>query len=167
MLEKLKDGQLVAVNLVSFIYYHTDPMRVIEESLMPCGTLNMKLCIDTEGALSHKMCVPAFPRILWKSMGSAKITDISISINQLKSLCDLDTVHGRTAFIYSLLQILAKKLWWTELNLDEIQNLSNYKSDLRKSLIENIKKDCSHKQFIDKFFLPLIVESASSGCLIN
>lgn len=162
MLEKLKDGQLVAVNLVSFIYSHTNPMQVVEDSLMPCGTVNIKLCVDSAGLLSHRIYMPSFPCIMRKLNGHALITDISVPVSRLKGHADLDSIQGRSTFIFSLLQILAKELWWTELNLEEIQKSANYKKDLRKCLIENMKKDCSHKQFIDKLFLPLIVDSVSS-----
>ncbi|MBD1559886.1 hypothetical protein HC752_23435 [Vibrio sp. S9_S30] len=112
MLEKLDDGQLLAVAMVSYVYFHPEPLSLISSEQPKDGVVAIPLWLNLDnGSIA---CRQRKSPMLRNRRGMVRLPDTTVPVQQLASRHDLTMPNGRTDFVLSVLEHFITHWWAAE-----------------------------------------------------
>ena len=162
MLSNLNKDQIIAVAMVSFVYYHSDPMKLLMSPLKSCGTSDVVLWIDTEKGV---VCTQPYSEVLLKQKSQLiKLPEFNIPVLEISKGFDLTELESRKKLTQSILNFLINHCW-TNINVQNI-NISDDSIDF---ILANLSCPLTGtgKELLDRVIIPSLTEGINDRDLIH
>lgn len=162
MINKLEDKQSLALAIVSFMYFHRDPLSIFCSPNANTGEMDMPLWLCKEtGTLTCRNQ----KSVLFK--GKDNVLALPITVVPAQTLAarhDLTGIEGRKSFTFDLLKFVLT-YWWSEphkleaigLGADELENL-------KKNLAEpkfTYRGKLMAQDVLENVVMPILLEGMS------
>ncbi len=169
MLENLSDKQILAVAVVSHVYYHHDPMSLIASSETEQGIARLKFWMDTHSGRVTSTPTNDQVNTLLKAP-RVELPHVEVPIRSFAKSNDMTMPAGRRGFVHSVLTHLITAQWSSEVELDKIglttEDCNNIRSKLFTPKVTPRGTECA-KQVLTNVIIPALVEDMPAGSKIH
>ena len=136
-IENLTNNQIMAINVLSYVYYHNDPMSLISTRLNESGVATLALWINLDTGLV--VCNKNYNPFLKVKKGLVKLPDTVIPLRAMASNLNLKCKNSRGDFLINILKFIVVEFW-------TINNLEVEKA-LNCHLVSRLKRNLSEPIF--------------------
>ncbi|HBC3404955.1 TPA: hypothetical protein KDY05_002231 [Vibrio parahaemolyticus] len=169
MLEKLSDNQMLAVAVVSHVYYHRDPMSLIASSETDSGVAKLKFWVDTHSGRVTSTPLNSQVHSLLKSP-RVELPHVEVPIHSIAQSNDMTMPSGRRGFVHSVLSHLVTAQWSKEVKLESIgltsEDCKNLRSKLLTPKVTPRGTECA-QQVLDNVILPVLINDMPSDSKVH
>ena len=164
MIQQLEDKQSLALAIVSFIYFHRDPLSLFTTPCSETGEMELPLwlCKDT-GSIS---CRRKKSVLFQGQNGVLELPTTIVPAKEIANMHDLTLLAGRKGFAWDILKYVLN-YWWSEPHhLDSIGFSDELVTVLRKNLSEpkfTHRGKFEAKDVLEKVVMPILYEHSPMG----
>lgn len=165
MLDKLEDNHLLAVAMVSHMYYHPDPMSLITSAQPQDGVVNLPFWVNTRnGVIACTRQIES--SLLMVRTPMVRLPDVEVPILKIAQNVDMTMPSGRSEFVFSVLRHIIHAQWSAEIDMNELGLCAESLATIRKNLSQPM---ASHRgiqcasSVLNNVILPVLVEGRDSN----
>ncbi len=161
MIEQLEDRHVVAVAMLSYLYYHPEPLSLIVNESQAGGVVDISLWLHLEDG--DITCRQRKVPVLKSKKGEVRLPNTAVPVKLLADNHDLKGDVGREQFAFSVLKHLIFERWsysgcFNELGIDAAA-LDKIKLNLSAPVLTTTGAK-SPLNFIENVLLPILYEGS-------
>jgi hypothetical protein len=168
MLEKLDDGQLLAVDIVSYVYFHPEPLLLISSEQPKDGVVAIPLWLNLDnGSIA---CRQRKSPMLRNRRGMVRLPDTAVPVQQLASKHDVTMPNGRTDFVLSLLKHFITHWWAAEVDHEKIGLDQEAFAAIRNNLMQpvfTVKGIQDPSKVLNNVIMPVLFEGQENSAAVH
>lgn len=169
MLDKLEDNHLLAVAMVSHMYYHPDPMTLITSVQPQDGVISIPFWVNTRnGVIACTRKIESSLLKVRKPM--VRLPDVEVPILEIAQRVDMTMPSGRSEFVFSVLRHIIHAQWSAEMDMSELGLCAESLATIRKNLAQPM---ASHRgtqcatSVLNNVIIPVLVEGRDSNTQLH
>lgn len=168
MIEQLEDRHVVAVAMLSYLYYHPEPMSLIASESQVGGVVDIALWLNLEDG--DITCRQRKVPVLKSKKGEVRLPNTAVPVKLLADNHDLSGEVGREQFAFSVLKHLIFERWsyrgcFNDLGIDAAV-LDKIKLNLSGPVLTTAGAK-SPLSFIENVLLPVLYEGSTEQKVLH
>lgn len=169
MLEKLEDNHLLAVAMVSHMYYHPDPMSLITSVQPQDGVVSLPFWVNTRnGVIACTRQIESSLLKVRKPM--VRLPDVEVPIFEIAQSVDMTMPSGRSEFVFSVLRHIIHTQWSADVDMNELglcaESLATIRKNLARPMASQHGTQCANS-VLNNVIMPVLVEGRDSNTQLH
>lgn len=168
MLEKLGDAQVLAVAMVSYVYFHPEPLSLISSEQPQNGVVAIPLWLNLDNGTI--VCRKRKSPMLRNRSGMVRLPDTTVPVQLLASQHDLTMPNGRTGFVLSVLKHFIHHWWAAEVEHEELGLDKEVFAAIRNNLMQpvfTVKGTQDPSKVLNNVIMPVLYEGQDSSAAVH